>query len=243
MTDEDIKLGKILNENRKYNNKAFIDARNQLVENHLDFVDRMLNRPSVKKRIEIIENKNFIKVEEEDVKQELYLNMLHSAEKWQYELGEFEDYCFFTINLDELLCNDRLIKVPRNSNYRDKYVKLTSTENIDDFSNDDDDEFDEEVANNKKELSYTEEGFNKVEYSSMNDSLREILKTYLSKRELEILLLRLGLKDGEIHTLESLSEEYGVNKERIRQIEKKALQKLRCNTKIYKYFKDRDFLK
>lgn len=49
----------------------------------------------------------------------------------------------------------------------------------------------------------------------------------LSKREREVLEMRFGLKDGQGHTLEEVGREMGVTRERIRQIEAKALRKLR----------------
>jgi len=49
----------------------------------------------------------------------------------------------------------------------------------------------------------------------------------LSTREREVLMLRYGLVDGEEHTLEDIGEQFGLTRERIRQIEKKTLTKLR----------------
>ena len=49
----------------------------------------------------------------------------------------------------------------------------------------------------------------------------------LSGREREVLELRFGLKDGRSRTLEEIGAEFGVTRERIRQIESKALGKLR----------------
>jgi RNA polymerase primary sigma factor len=49
----------------------------------------------------------------------------------------------------------------------------------------------------------------------------------LSKREQEVLEMRFGLKDGQSHTLEEVGQAFGVTRERIRQIEAKALRKLR----------------
>ena len=49
----------------------------------------------------------------------------------------------------------------------------------------------------------------------------------LSDREREVLEMRYGLKDGKVHTLEEVGQAFGVTRERIRQIETKALRKLR----------------
>lgn len=56
--------------------------------------------------------------------------------------------------------------------------------------------------------------------------LEEVLKT-LSDREKRVLILRFGLEDGRPRTLEEVGVEFGVTRERIRQIEAKALRKLR----------------
>lgn len=50
---------------------------------------------------------------------------------------------------------------------------------------------------------------------------------FLSPREQKILKMRFGLEDGRTHTLEEVGQEFGVTRERIRQIEAKALQKLK----------------
>lgn len=57
----------------------------------------------------------------------------------------------------------------------------------------------------------------------LKDHVREIIKS-LSPREQKILEMRFGLADGVTHTLEEVGQEFGVTRERIRQIEAKALQ-------------------
>ncbi len=57
----------------------------------------------------------------------------------------------------------------------------------------------------------------------LKDHVREIIKS-LSPREQKILEMRFGLTDGVTHTLEEVGQEFGVTRERIRQIEAKALQ-------------------
>jgi len=67
----------------------------------------------------------------------------------------------------------------------------------------------------------------------LREKLESIL-TNLSPRERKILEMRFGLKDGITHTLEEVGKEFGVTRERIRQIEAKALEKLRENEEISK---------
>lgn len=68
------------------------------------------------------------------------------------------------------------------------------------------------------------------EESATGSLLKEHVKTMLeglTEREQKILKLRFGLEDGKSHTLEEVGQEFSVTRERIRQIEAKALAKLR----------------
>ena len=75
-------------------------------------------------------------------------------------------------------------------------------------------------------------------YRVMRAQLLEVLST-LTERERKVLELRFGLEDGEVHTLEEVGEEFHVTRERIRQIESKALRKLRHPSRSRKL---RDYL-
>ncbi len=73
--------------------------------------------------------------------------------------------------------------------------------------------------------------------SITNEDIDGVLKT-LTPREEAVIRLRFGLKDGRCHTLEEVGMEFDVTRERIRQIEAKALRKLRHPVRSNK-FKDR----
>ena len=60
----------------------------------------------------------------------------------------------------------------------------------------------------------------------MNAQVEEALRT-LTDRESRVLRLRFGMEGGRPHTLQEVGQEFGVTRERIRQIEAKALQKMR----------------
>ena len=69
------------------------------------------------------------------------------------------------------------------------------------------------------------------------EALSEILNT-LTEREADVLRLRFGMYDGKTHTLEEVGQIFGVTRERIRQIENKAIRKLRHPSRAKKI---RDF--
>lgn len=63
-------------------------------------------------------------------------------------------------------------------------------------------------------------------FASLQDELAEALEG-LSKREREVLIMRFGLADGRMRTLEEVGAHFNVTRERVRQLETKALAKLR----------------
>jgi RNA polymerase primary sigma factor len=67
----------------------------------------------------------------------------------------------------------------------------------------------------------------------LSEHVIEVLSE-LSPREQKIIEIRFGLKDGVTHTLEEVGQEFGVTRERIRQIEAKALEKIRSHKAINK---------
>ncbi len=75
-------------------------------------------------------------------------------------------------------------------------------------------------------------------YRLLREAVGEVLNT-LTERERRVLQLRFGLEDGRSRTLEGVGREFGVTRERIRQIEAKALRKLRHPSRSKKL---KDFL-
>ena len=72
----------------------------------------------------------------------------------------------------------------------------------------------------------------------LKEEIKAVLET-LQEREQEVLELRFGLVDGTSHTLEEVGKKFNVTRERIRQIEAKALRKLRHPSRAKKL---KDFL-
>jgi len=80
--------------------------------------------------------------------------------------------------------------------------------------------------------------YDKVSRELLKDALQKVLET-LSPRERKVLIMRFGLEDGKPKTLEEVGKEFKVTRERIRQIEAKAIRKLKHPTRARKL---KDFL-
>lgn len=80
--------------------------------------------------------------------------------------------------------------------------------------------------------------YDKVSRELLKDALSKVLDT-LSPRERKVLIMRFGLEDGKPKTLEEVGKEFKVTRERIRQIEAKAIRKLKHPTRARKL---KDFL-
>jgi RNA polymerase primary sigma factor len=77
----------------------------------------------------------------------------------------------------------------------------------------------------------TESPVERTSFSLLRDKLANVL-TSLTEREQKVLELRFGLGDGDSHTLEEIGKQFRVTRERIRQIETKALRKMRHPSRI-----------
>lgn len=80
--------------------------------------------------------------------------------------------------------------------------------------------------------------YDKVSKELLKDALNKVLET-LSPRERKVLIMRFGLEDSKPKTLEEVGKEFKVTRERIRQIEAKAIRKLKHPTRARRL---RDFL-
>ena len=74
--------------------------------------------------------------------------------------------------------------------------------------------------------------FDVVEEQLLREDLEEALETRLDERERTVLMLRFGLNDGEPHSLQQIGTVLGITRERVRQIERDALRKLRDEPRL-----------
>lgn len=93
----------------------------------------------------------------------------------------------------------------------------------------------DEFSENEGLLLYAKDDFEQIEYRLMSERFDKMLNK-LSHRELTVIKLRYGFIDGKTYTLEEIGKQLGVTRERIRQMEKKALKKLKHS--VTHYFRD-----
>ena len=112
--------------------------------------------------------------------------------------------------LDIFLIKEKIIKIDVDPISLEKPTREDEDSCVADFIKDESNMSPEEYAINSK----------------LKDEISEVLLT-LTEREEQVLKLRFGLEDGTCRTLEEVGNMFGVTRERIRQIEAKALRKLR----------------
>ncbi len=98
----------------------------------------------------------------------------------------------------------------------------------------------EDRTSNMSDIIADEESMSPVEisdYAYLKEQIEDVLST-LTDRERKVLELRFGLKDGIGRTLEEVGHEFNVTRERIRQIESKAIRRLKTTKEIAGIFKD-----
>lgn len=116
-----------------------------------------------------------------------------------------------------------IMEIPVNDIYDLKvYKNLSNLISLDQTINDEDDSKFGYFIEDKTTLMPDQE----VECDDLKLQIRKILEEYLTFRQKEIIILRFGLDDSKQHTLEEIGSEFGVTRERIRQIENKAIKKL-----------------
>lgn len=84
--------------------------------------------------------------------------------------------------------------------------------------------------NNSDAFYWNDVGYEEIEQRALRETLESLMHE-LKKREQEILKARYGFEDGVEKTLEEIGQSFGVTRERIRQIEAKAIKKLSSPTK------------
>jgi RNA polymerase primary sigma factor len=90
---------------------------------------------------------------------------------------------------------------------------------------------DQRTVKNLIPYTKTVEAHDNLMQNAMHKNLRTVLTESLKDKEREVLVFRFGLKDGKCHTLKQIGQKMGISRERVRQIQERALAKLRSNQK------------
>ena len=77
-----------------------------------------------------------------------------------------------------------------------------------------------------------ESPFEAVEETLIREDIADAIQTALEEREAEVIALRFGLNEGRPHSLQEIGDRLGLSRERVRQIEREALGKLRRETRL-----------
>ncbi|MFD0619690.1 RNA polymerase sigma factor RpoD/SigA [Paenibacillus sp. GCM10027629] len=121
-----------------------------------------------------------------------------------------------------------------------RYLSFTSLNQHVGISEEGDTELGDFVPNDPLEVFVSmpmefKDPFELTEHNILHDNIEHLLEKRLTEREQVILEFRFGLHDGRPRTLEEVGKVLGVTRERIRQIEAKALRKLRATRDIEKW--------
>jgi RNA polymerase primary sigma factor len=104
---------------------------------------------------------------------------------------------------------------------------LTSTLSLSHPVGDDDTEIGELLADIEAESPYEA-----VEESLIREDVREVIESALDPREAHVIALRFGFGDSRPRSLQEIGDELGLSRERVRQIEREALRKLRREARL-----------
>ncbi|WP_039838600.1 RNA polymerase sigma factor RpoD/SigA [Staphylococcus delphini] len=118
-----------------------------------------------------------------------------------------------------------------------KYIELSNLKSLETSINDDESSFLIDLIPDEKSLRVEDQ----VYKLSLRQELMDVINKRLTDKERTVILMRFGFKNREVYTLEEIGKKLNVTRERIRQIESKALEKLKVNritTRLGDYYYD-----